>query len=63
MSRNDLTRRLPACLPVSMMPRRRLRALLLLFSLSALDFSGCFVRRRIITRKGSNSNAGPDHRG
>jgi outer membrane lipoprotein-sorting protein len=37
-----------------MMPRRRVRALLLLFCLSALDFSGCFVRRRIITRKGNN---------
>jgi outer membrane lipoprotein-sorting protein len=37
-----------------MMPRRRLHALLLLIGLSALDFSGCFVRRRIITRKGSN---------
>jgi|SRR5580700_5267510 outer membrane lipoprotein-sorting protein len=36
------------------MPRRRVRALLLLFCLSALDFSGCFVRRRIITRKGNN---------
>ena len=38
-----------------MMPRRRVRALLLLFCLSALDFSGCFVRRRIITRKGGNA--------
>jgi len=38
-----------------MMPRRRVRALLLLICLSALDFSGCFVRRRIITRKGSSS--------
>jgi outer membrane lipoprotein-sorting protein len=37
-----------------MMPRRRVRALILLICLSALDFSGCFVRRRIITRKGSN---------
>jgi outer membrane lipoprotein-sorting protein len=37
------------------MPRRRVRALLLLICLSALDFSGCFVRRRIITRKGSNA--------
>lgn len=37
-----------------MMPRRRVRALLILICLSALDFSGCFVRRRIITRKGSN---------
>jgi outer membrane lipoprotein-sorting protein len=36
------------------MPRRRTRALILLIGLSALDFSGCFVRRRIITRKGSN---------
>jgi outer membrane lipoprotein-sorting protein len=38
-----------------MMPRRRSRALLLLICLSALDFSGCFVRRRIITRKGGNA--------
>jgi outer membrane lipoprotein-sorting protein len=38
-----------------MMPRRRTRALLLLICLSALDFSGCFVRRRIITRKGGNA--------
>jgi len=38
-----------------MMSRRRVRALLLLFCLSALDFSGCFVRRRIITRKGGNA--------
>lgn len=39
-----------------MMPRRRVRALLLLlFCLSALDFSGCFVRRRVITRKGANA--------
>jgi outer membrane lipoprotein-sorting protein len=38
-----------------MMPRRRVRALLLLICLSALDFSGCFVRRRIITRKGANA--------
>jgi len=37
-----------------MMPRRRVRALLVLICLSALDFSGCIVRRRIITRKGSN---------
>jgi outer membrane lipoprotein-sorting protein len=37
-----------------MMPRRRVPALLVLICLSALDFSGCFVRRRIITRKGSN---------
>ena len=37
-----------------MMPRRRVRALILLICLSALDFSGCFVRRRVITRKGSN---------
>ena len=37
------------------MPRRRVRALLLLICLSALDFSGCFVRRRIITRKGANA--------
>ena len=38
-----------------MMPRRRVHALLLLICLSALDFSGCFVRRRIITRKGGNA--------
>ena len=38
-----------------MMPRRRVRALLLLICLLALDFSGCFVRRRIITRKGANA--------
>jgi outer membrane lipoprotein-sorting protein len=38
-----------------MMPRRRVRALILLVCLSALDFSGCFVRRRIITRKGGNA--------
>lgn len=38
------------------MPRRRVHALLfLLICLSALDFSGCFVRRRIITRKGGNA--------
>jgi outer membrane lipoprotein-sorting protein len=37
-----------------MMPRRRVHALLLLICLSAMDFSGCFVRRRIITRKGGN---------
>lgn len=37
------------------MPRRRVRALILLVCLSALDFSGCFVRRRIITRKGGNA--------
>jgi outer membrane lipoprotein-sorting protein len=37
-----------------MMPRRRVRALILPICLSALYFSGCFVRRRIITRKGSN---------
>ena len=37
------------------MPRRRVRALLLLLlCLPALEFSGCFVRRRIITRKGPN---------
>jgi outer membrane lipoprotein-sorting protein len=36
------------------MPRRRVRALILPICLSALYFSGCFVRRRIITRKGSN---------
>jgi len=38
-----------------MMPRRRGRALILLLCLSALDFSGCFVRRRIITRKGGKA--------
>jgi outer membrane lipoprotein-sorting protein len=39
-----------------MMPRRRVLALFfLLICLSALDFSGCFVRRRIITRKGGNA--------
>src|SRR5580704_5264091 len=38
-----------------MMPRRRVRALILLVCVSALDFSGCFVRRRIITRKGGNA--------
>ncbi|MGD0363139.1 MAG: hypothetical protein ABSC93_19845 [Bryobacteraceae bacterium] len=32
-----------------------MRALILLVCLSALDFSGCFVRRRIITRKGGNA--------
>ncbi len=37
------------------MPRRRVRALILLVCLSALGFSGCFVRRRIITRKGGNA--------
>jgi len=37
------------------MPRRRVRALLLLICVSALNFSGCFVRRRIITRKGGNA--------
>jgi len=37
------------------MPRRRTRALLLLLCVSALDFSGCFVRRRIITRRGSKA--------
>ncbi len=38
------------------MPRRRVLALFfLLICLSALDFSGCFVRRRIITRKGGNA--------
>ena len=37
------------------MPRRRVRAALLLICLSALDFSGCFVRRRIITRKGASA--------
>jgi outer membrane lipoprotein-sorting protein len=38
-----------------MMSRRRVRALLLLVCLSTLDFSACFVRRRIITRKGANA--------
>jgi outer membrane lipoprotein-sorting protein len=38
-----------------MMPRRRVRAALLLICLSALAFSGCFVRRRIITRKGASA--------
>jgi outer membrane lipoprotein-sorting protein len=37
------------------MPRRRALALTLLLCLSALDFSACFVRRRIITRKGSQA--------
>jgi outer membrane lipoprotein-sorting protein len=37
-----------------MMPRRRVRALILPICLWALVSSGCFVRRRIITRKGSN---------
>jgi len=36
------------------MPRRRVHALLLLICLPLLAFSGCFVRRRIITRKGGN---------
>ncbi len=35
------------------MPRRRTRALVLLLCLSALALAACFVRRRIITRKGS----------
>ncbi|MGA2135880.1 MAG: DUF4292 domain-containing protein [Bryobacteraceae bacterium] len=38
-----------------MMPRRRSRALILLLCLSVLEASGCFVRRRIITRKGANT--------
>src|ERR1700747_790434 len=38
-----------------MMPRWRTRALIFLLSLTALDFSGCFVRRRIISRYGSGS--------
>lgn len=38
-----------------MMPRRRALALTLLLCLSALDFSACLVRRRIITRKGSKT--------
>src|SRR5579863_696400 len=38
-----------------MMPRRRTRALILLLCVWALDFSGCFVRRRIITRRGSKA--------
>ena len=37
------------------MPRRRVRALLILVCLLFLTFSGCFVRRRIITRKGSTT--------
>ena len=37
------------------MPNRRVRALILLLCLSALAFSGCFVRRRIITRKGGTA--------
>jgi len=37
------------------MSRRRVRALLLLAGLSALSSPGCFVRRRIITRKGANA--------
>jgi len=37
-----------------MMPRWRVRALLLLIFLSALAFPGCVIRRRIITRRGSN---------
>ncbi len=37
------------------MPRRRALALTLLLCLSALDFSACFVRRRIITRRGSKA--------
>ena len=38
-----------------MMSRGRARALLLLLALSALNFSGCFVRRRIITRRGAKA--------
>src|SRR5579862_1577753 len=38
-----------------MMPRRRARALILLLCLSSLDFSACFGRRRIITRKGAKA--------
>ncbi len=37
------------------MSRRRSRALILLLCLSSLDFSACFVRRRIITRRGSKA--------
>jgi len=37
------------------MSRGRARALLLLLGLSTLSFSGCFVRRRIITRKGAQT--------
>lgn len=37
------------------MLRRRAHALTLLLCLSTLDFSACFVRRRIITRKGSSA--------
>ena len=38
-----------------MMPRRRALALTLLLCLSPLVFSACFVRRRIITRKGAKA--------
>jgi Domain of unknown function (DUF4292) len=38
-----------------MMPRRRAHALILVLCLSALDFSSCVVRRRIITRRGAKS--------
>ncbi len=37
------------------MPRRRALALAVLLCLSALDFSSCVVRRRIITRKGAKA--------
>jgi len=42
-----------------MMPRRRVLALLFLFCLFVLDSTGCFVRRRIITRKGSKTSTPP----
>ena len=38
------------------MSRGRARALLLLATLSAAGFSGCFVRRRIITRRGAKAS-------
>ena len=38
-----------------MMPSRRARALPLLLCLSALAFSSCIVRRRLITRKGAKA--------
>jgi outer membrane lipoprotein-sorting protein len=42
-----------------MMPRRRVLALLFLFCLFMLESTGCFVRRRIITRKGSKTATPP----
>jgi len=39
-----------------MMPHRRAPALTLVLCLSALSFSGCVVRRRIITRKGAHAS-------